>query len=562
MELALPHDSGRYRPESPAGATQFSPLYKRMMVAGVAVAGASVIAVTPTAQTAQTLTAIQARAVQLSAFADPFTTLQTALQTSAEHVQYGLNTISTLYPELLQQTLDVAPDAFTELGTALTNAEGWQQVMAKLPEYSAAIQAALDSASNGASEGGDQGGGLSQLPTVLQNVATYLAAGKFSEAYTEVNDWFLWSLGYGGGWEAMKVLHIPGEILKTLGATRLGTVSDALLSEKMLGLYATSVLTPFIGATFQATEILDEVAIAAQAQDWETAASGLVNLPAKVLGAYLNGHVPSFAYGDWPGALTKGGTLETFLFTIPREITWALTNPIPLTTTETQASTADVTSATIAPSDALVTLDVDPATESASAAPTSKLASKLAANLKALAPVAAVTEVATDVVDPADATAVPATTEPVATAPVDEAETVDDTAATALAVKAETSTATKPETATAVKADTTTAAKPEASTAAKPDTATSVTTKSDSSSTASTASTASTDKADTGSAGTKSEGTKARNTKPAKSKSGATGSRGTSATKSGAHKSGSDSHKSGSKSGSKSGGSSGSGSSE
>ncbi|WP_019972173.1 hypothetical protein [Mycobacterium sp. 141] len=394
------------------------------MLAGVAVAGASVMAITPSAQLAPTLTEIQNRAVQLSAAEGPFSLLQSTLETAAGHVQYGLDLIPTLYPTLALEVADGSPDILAELQTALTNTDGWQQVAADLPGYGTAISDFLQSTLSGLISGDSAGGGLEQLPGVLESVATHLANGEFTEAYAEFNWWALFSLGSSAGWNMQTVAAIPSDILDTLGAPRLARTYEALFGSDALTMYSQAILTPVIGATFQLTEALDEVVAAANDEDWETVSSGLVNLPTKVLRAYFEGYAPSASFdpgvGGWPGLLTKDGTLETLLFTVPRNLTWGLTAPIEQSTEQTQTASTDAASTALPASDKLVTLDVDPAEASTSAAP-----SKLAASLKALVPSKAAADA--DVAKAADSAAPAVNTTAVDETKVDETKAGDTT---------------------------------------------------------------------------------------------------------------------------------------
>ena len=363
MQAALPAPTGQQLPSRTEPPT---PLRKRMLVAGVALTGASLIAVNPTASIAPAVSELQHRAVELSAATNPLMVWQQTFQTAAEHIQYGLNEISTLYPTLSQDLLGAAPTVLQELGGALTNASGWQQVLGNLPSYAERIQAAIEASQELDPAVPDD---IPDFNGMLDNVAGYIQNLQFNYALAEVNQFVLWNLG-SGAWPLLKELTIGSEILETLGAHQLANVWDALLlgpdgQGGAITNLTNYVAGPVITSLFQMTEVIDDVAAAVVEQRWEDAATEFLNIGPKTLNAYLNGYTPRVAIEngqDWPwaGILTQGGTLEYFLFTAPKELAWALITP---RETELQngatLSPLRALSEFLRPKSDLVTLDVE-----------------------------------------------------------------------------------------------------------------------------------------------------------------------------------------------------------
>ncbi len=347
-----------------SGPVASSPLHKKLLLASVAVVGASAIAVTPVAPNLQARNEIDDRAFQLSAWVNPISTWQNTLGTAAGHLQYGWNAIGTETLPALGRIAQASPAVLQELAGAMTNVQGWQQVFADLPGYAQIVSAGVQGSLEGSQGQGEE------LASMLQQVGGYLQQGEFTQAFSSFNYWFLFTVGYSG-WPLFPVLEIPGDIAETLGAYRTASALDAFLTDNAAGDYTYAILGPPITATFQFTEVLDDVRAASQAGDWETVASDLLNMPAKVLNAYLNGYTPRFTEDyfppgmeieSWPGLLTNKGTLEAFLFTIPNAISWALNNPtIP---TNTAKELNRVTAADVVSSSKLLTVDLEsPAAE-------------------------------------------------------------------------------------------------------------------------------------------------------------------------------------------------------
>lgn len=326
--------------------TPSRPAHKRALLAGVALAGASVVAVSPTSTAVPALLAIQSADLALTASANPLETWQSVFQTSATHIEYGFDEIANSYPLYTQWMSAGASGLIEELAGSLLNGAGWQALAGNLPDYGKRIQDAIQTSIEGSQNGwegpnGEIVGGSEAMGKALEKAISHLQAGEFNYALATINEQFLWSLG-AAGWPLQDVLNVPGDILTDLGADQAAFVVNHMLNDTMTKA-TMALIGPSVTAAFRFTESLDAVVAASKTGDWETAAAELLDLPAKTVGAYLNGYTPKVAIEnnqpwDWPGLLTKDGTVEYFMFTIPRELSWAIGGPrIPAPTSLTEA---------------------------------------------------------------------------------------------------------------------------------------------------------------------------------------------------------------------------------
>ncbi|UXA16095.1 hypothetical protein [Mycobacterium sp. SMC-4] len=335
------------------------PLHKRAVLTGVALVSASVLTITPMAPAPAALAAAQARDVQMAAWTNPLTTWQEAFKASSQNIAYGLNEVATKYPVWLGDVLRGSPTLFQELGGVFGNTTGWQALAADLPGYGDRIREAIQTSI------ADSQGRFDGVADLMRDVAGYLGAAQFNNAFAAVNEYFLWSLG-AGAWPLFDVLAMPGQIAQTLGAGKLANVFDVLLTDNALGHYTESLLGPVVTAAFQFTEVLDDIAAAIKTGDWTTALSETINMPGKVVNALLNGYTPRLAIEDgkpwpWVGLLTPKGAFEQFFINMPRDIAWAMKvsrEEFLAAKNNPAAATADVSSTDLAAEDRLVSIEV------------------------------------------------------------------------------------------------------------------------------------------------------------------------------------------------------------
>ncbi|MGK2865624.1 MAG: hypothetical protein ACSLFA_03105 [Mycobacterium sp.] len=463
MSLAVQADSGRDFWSAPSSS---APLKKRLLLASVAITGASVVAVTPVASNLPALEIAQQRAVDLVAFENPFAVLGSTFgQAFGNLSNRGGEINATLIPNL--SAILGNKELQRELSVILFRPETVaQQLQDRLAEHQETLRLGYEQSQAGWAAHNEL------LPGVLERAQTELLAGHFTEAFAHINDWFIFGIG-AAGWPLYPSFAVPGQVARDVGGPAIGAILDALLvGDTTLAGYPHAILVPFVSAIFRFTDSLDEIHVATQAGDVVTALSHMINLPVKVLGAFLNGYSPSIAE-DWnvfPGILTPGGPIDSFLVQYPTLIAKAL-GLIPKT-----AKTAEVpadasiealskVSSTEVVSDAnVVTLSVDTAAE----------AGTPAESVSNTTETEVVTEVVTETVTDAEADVpaevpVEAPTEPVATetAPETATEPVKDESATEAAetgdakedAKADTKADTKEGTKTDAKSDSTADAK-------------------------------------------------------------------------------------------------------
>lgn len=371
MQLALRADSAdcdyaSQRPASPTRSTKF-------LVAGVAMASAGVIAVNPVIAT-PTMPDVRAAAVELSAFANPITEWQKTFTNTFTALGALGTGVSASTAALTQALSNPAVQAqFAGMFTGF-NPQRILNALATLPEFGGRLGAAA------AGFAGQLQEALAALPGVLQLSATLLAQGKFLESFSEVNYWFLTAGLSDFRGQMLDAFRVPGDFLDSIGleplARILGTswmvtsapgaqiAGPGLLSRAVIGNLARALLGPPVTAMFQTMEIFDAFGAAVQAGDIQTAISELINAPARIVNAFVNGYIPAFV-GDpdgpfppgpgqtFPGLFSPTGTFDFFFRQVPEEIAKALQFPRPTPPAPAAATTsvADVTLVSASPSD-------------------------------------------------------------------------------------------------------------------------------------------------------------------------------------------------------------------
>lgn len=341
-----------------------------MLIAGVAIAGASVIAINPVAPSLS-LSAVQDRAVELSAWVDPFATWGDTISTTVENLGIrGSELATSSLPSLWQIVTNQS--IYDDVAAIITNpVPGLQQFFTKLPGYTEIISSGFEEAHAGMQEH------FGKLPETFSAAWDLVLQGKFTQAFAEVTSWLVFGLGEAG-WPLFPAFEIPGEIARDLGAPNIAEVLDVLfVGDNAATGYAYSLLSPPITAIYQLTDILNVVSGSLYEGDWVTAVSEVINAPAKVLNAFLNGYQPSVA-AEWetfPGLFSEDGPINTLFVKLPKAIAEALSAPSEEAATESatmaEATLAKVSSTEVASDGDLVALNVDAeATAGDTAAPT------------------------------------------------------------------------------------------------------------------------------------------------------------------------------------------------
>ncbi|CAA0134698.1 Uncharacterised protein [Mycolicibacterium vanbaalenii] len=371
----------------------------KFALAGAAVVTASALAITPVTVMPATpaLPDAHPAAVELSAFENPLalwgTTISNTLTTTGG---LGHNIVEQMTalgeslgnPALHAEIVDVVMSSLTNPLSILS-----ETLMFPFT-YGGRIGAGIEALSSASSEA------FSKLPAALLTSLGYLAQGQFLAAYGQINNWFLVDALSTGRAGLLDALRVPGDFLESIGldplARILGTswmdegtagpgYGAGLLSRGVIGNLGRALFAPGVTAIFQTVEILDRAREALLSGDFVTLASEILNAPAKITNAFLNGYVPAFVDDpdspfppdgpgrNFPGLFSPTGTLDFFFVQIPREIARALNLQRPESTTETTLETpaplTAVSSTDVALSSDSITLDVDPVVSEKVSAP-------------------------------------------------------------------------------------------------------------------------------------------------------------------------------------------------
>lgn len=314
MQLALRADADRSFWSAPSPST---PRDKRLLLAGVAIAGASVIAINPVAPT---LPAVQDRAVELAAWIDPIGVVGETVTNTVENVGTRGNEFFT---DGLPAAWEIISNSslYTEIAEAVFNPfPGLEQFFTNLPTYAATIGAGLEEANAGLTDH------FAQLPVALEEAWDFVLQGQFTQAFAKVASWGIFGLGYSA-WPLAPAFEIPGQIARDFGAPTVATVLDALfVGDTTTTGYAYSLLGPPLTAIYQLTDIMNVISGSLYEGDWVTAVSEVINAPAKVLNAFLNGYQASISpeWETFPGIFSEGGPIDAFFVQLPKTIAAAL----------------------------------------------------------------------------------------------------------------------------------------------------------------------------------------------------------------------------------------------
>lgn len=346
----------RYWPELSAS----SPRPTKLLGAAVAIAGASVIAINPVAPT---LPVVQERAVELSGWIDPIGVVGDTITTTVRNLgTQGAGILTEGLPAAWE--IITASSLYSEIATAVFNPfPGFEQFFGNLAGYATTIGTGLKESAAGSAEH------YGKLPEALQTAWDFVLQGQFTKAFATITSWNIFGLGELG-WPLEPIFKIPGEIARDFGLKSVAAVLDVLLvANNATTGYAYSLLSPPITAVYQLTDILNVVSASIYDGDWVTAISEVINAPAKVLNAFLNGYQPSVA-ADWeffPGVFSKDGPIDAFFVQLPKAIAAALAG-VKAGDEDTETGTAAdelslVSSPALAGNDSLVTLPVSTGTD-------------------------------------------------------------------------------------------------------------------------------------------------------------------------------------------------------
>jgi hypothetical protein len=257
---------------------------------GIALAGASVIAVSPIAPPLPDIQvpnpAQVAASVELAAFVNPISTVLSAIQTS-------INNLATTGGQVLA-------DPFPVLQQVGVNGLGYANTLGTAGQ---GLANALGSFAT------------TTLPPALQTAFDQLTSGDVAGTVNTLNN-ALTTAGLGAIGPLLPVFAIPSEM-----AQHLLNVTNLLSTGGLPLVLGLSVLSTVEGTSFQFGNSVQAVVDAVRAGDGVTALSGLLNGPAEIAGAFLNG-VPSQGF---VGILSPSlGLVNVLGVQIPQQIAHAL----------------------------------------------------------------------------------------------------------------------------------------------------------------------------------------------------------------------------------------------
>ena len=359
MQLALRADSepGFWSAPTPPARRD-----RKLLMAGVALVGASAIAINPAVPALPAT--VQDRAVELSAWIDPIAVWSDTISTTVNSVVgRGSDLAMVTLPALWQ--IASSPELYDEVaGIVFNPVPGLTQFFTDLPGYAETIGSGLAGSSAGLTEH------FNELPATLESAWNNVLNGQFTLAFRDVISWSIFGLGEAG-WPLFPAFEIPGDIARGFGAEKIGEVLDVLFvggGNAATG-YAYSLLSPPITAMYQLTDILNVISGSLYEGDLVTALSEVVNAPAKVLNAFLNGYQPSVA-AEWetfPGLFSEDGPIDAFFVQLPKAIAEIFAPAEEGAESETGETTADIAltsaSSTELPNGELIPVDVDATTE-------------------------------------------------------------------------------------------------------------------------------------------------------------------------------------------------------
>lgn len=363
------------------------------MTSGVALIGASVIALSPVVVTPQ----------QVHLPTIPVSSIATTLTASVDPISEWVQVLTTTFNNISALGQQVWANPAPILNQIIINQIG----------YANTISTALGAAGNSFVTT------LTELPQALRHAAQELAAGQISGALTTAFQAML-NLVVNPGMALMQspIFSIPGQVLQNL-TNVVKLLPDIIVSVGFSVLGTVGGVQQAFGDTAQA--VYDGV----RAGDLGAAVNALVNAPAVLTNAFLNGYAPTGSWGILT-PLTMGLGLFPALVTLRDAIAQALGAPVPAAAA---APDATLTSVSALPTETGDTITVSLSTEPKAEAP---VAETPATSVTPPADPAPAVDESAPTADPettgaaGPATETPATETPTTETPATETPTTDD----------------------------------------------------------------------------------------------------------------------------------------
>jgi hypothetical protein len=298
----------------------------RLLIAGIAAVGATLIALNPMSQTLHGVPPVQHRAVQLTAGEEDWSQVLATAQDNLAALEGDASTAST---ELSTAENALSTEFSGQISTALTG-------------FETGLQNSIDGGWYGGDDGyvfGLFGGSVTgpdgvETGSTLTEISQALSSGNAEQAFSYFDTWSLETLDHSlkpllaplldETSKGVTTLSIPTELsqiqtslLETFGTyTELKNLSDGLLS-------------PELGVAFGLSSDLDGIATDLSSGDYTDALTAFNNLPSDLTGDLLNGWDSGPGVEPFVGLLTDagsstGGLLQDLLITWPEQLAGAL----------------------------------------------------------------------------------------------------------------------------------------------------------------------------------------------------------------------------------------------
>jgi hypothetical protein len=286
VQLAVP--AGQYGPSHGTDRAQRATGPNRLVVAGVAVASAGVLAAIPAALTSP---GIQQRVVQLTSTDDVASDWSQIFSTAGDNLS-DLSEAYTPFPILSQ------------IG------DNWSGHYAD--EINAALQESSDGLDKVINGDPDDPARLPGIENMLDSVTTGLQNGDAADAFEDFNIFSLEALKFVFK-PLSPILGVPDEMTQNYSHTfhELFTADAFIHNPEVYDTLkeATRALSsPFIAAFYEAGYALDD-------PDQDPA-----DIPAQMVDAFLNGWTYPGEDEPFPGLLTEGGLLDYLFVSFPQEV--------------------------------------------------------------------------------------------------------------------------------------------------------------------------------------------------------------------------------------------------
>lgn len=294
--------------------------HNRLLIGGIAAAGASLIAMNPTTPTADA-SDVQHRAVKLVAGEETWSQVLAAAEAN----------VQTLEESATGSSSDLS-SAFSALST-----EFGGQISSALTGVESGIQNSLDGGWYGSDDGyvfGLFGGSVSgpdgiETGSTLQEISTALEQGNLLNAFSYFDAWSLESVDH-----TLKPLLSPLLDETSKGSTTLSIPVE--LSQIQTNLLETfgnynelkalgdALLAPELSVAFGLSQDLQGIATDFSSGDFTQALTDLNNLPSDLTGDLLNGYPLAVSGESFTGLLNAGSILEELFVTWPEQLATAL----------------------------------------------------------------------------------------------------------------------------------------------------------------------------------------------------------------------------------------------